>query len=60
MLKKLLQKFNVEIKTIQAEDTNKPTIISGQSYYSNKYCSKCDCALFLDEIMCPDCLNPVI
>lgn len=60
MFKKLLQKFNVEITNVQAEDTHMPTIPSGQSYYKYKYCSKCGCALFTEEIMCPNCLNPVV
>ena len=57
MFKKLMKKFNAEIKTIKVDTTTRN---SGHSYYKNKYCNKCGCNLFTNEIMCPHCLNPVI
>lgn len=57
MLKKLIQKFKVEIKIVKVEDSIKPT----QSDYSKlKGCTKCNCPLFPGEIMCPDCLTPIM
>lgn len=53
MIKKLKQLFNTEIKTEPEHEG---------SYYYNSLpkCPKCGCPLFPSEIMCPDCLYPVI
>ena len=52
MIKKLKQLFNKAIKT---EPEHK-----GSYYNSLPQCPKCGCPLFPSEIMCPDCLYPVM
>ena len=54
MFKKLMKKFNAEIKEVKVENSTKT------NYYKLKRCNKCGCTLFTDEIMCPDCLNPIL
>lgn len=49
MIEKLKQLFNIAIKPEQ----------QGSYYNSLTLCNKCECPLFPNEIMCPDCLNPV-
>lgn len=50
MIKKLKQLFNKAIKPEQ----------KGSYYNSLPKCPKCGCPLFPSEIMCPDCLYPVM
>lgn len=50
MIKKLKELFNTVIK----EEAK------GSYYNSLTQCPKCGCSLFHEEIMCPDCLNPVM
>lgn len=50
MIKKLKQLFNEAIKSEQ----------KGSYYNSLPQCPKCGCPLFPSEIMCPDCLYPVM
>lgn len=50
MIKKLKQLFNEVIKSEQ----------KGSYYNSLPQCPKCGCPLFPSEIMCPDCLYPVM
>lgn len=50
MIKKLKQLFNEAIKPEQ----------KGSYYNSLPKCPKCGCPLFPGEIMCPDCLYPVM
>ena len=50
MIKKLKQLFNEAIKPEQ----------KGSYYNSLPKCPKCGCPLFPSEIMCPDCLYPVM
>lgn len=50
MIKKLKQLFNEAIKSEQ----------KGSYYNSLTKCPKCGCYLFQDEIMCPDCLYPIM
>lgn len=52
MIKKLKQLFN---KAIKSEPEHK-----GSYYNSLPKCPKCGCPLFPGEIMCPDCLYPVM
>lgn len=52
MIKKLKQLFN---KAIKLEPEHK-----GSYYNSLPKCPKCGCPLFPSEIMCPDCLNPLL
>jgi hypothetical protein len=49
MIQKLKQLFNEAIKQEHKG-----------SYYTLTECPKCRCGLFPSEIMCPDCLYPVI
>lgn len=50
MIKKLKQLFNGVIKPEH----------KGSYYNSLSQCPKCACPLFTGEIMCPDCLQPVL
>lgn len=50
MLEKLKQLFNKVIKSEQ----------KGSYYNSLPKCLKCGCTLFPSEIMCPNCLYPVM
>ena len=52
MIKKLKQLFN---KAIKSEPEHK-----GSYYNSLPKCPKCGCPLFPGEIMCPDCVYPVM
>ena len=52
MIKKLKQLFTKAIKTEPEHE--------GSYYNSLPKCPKCGCPLFPGEIMCPDCLYPVM
>lgn len=50
MIRKLKKLFNTVIK----EE------VKGSYYNSLPQCPQCGCSLFPEEIMCPDCLNPIL